>query len=928
MNHFIKNKIAILLVLLPCLSFSQTGKIAGLIIDKTTQETLIGVNVTIDGTTTGATSDIDGKYEVVNLAPGSYKLIFSYIGYADKAVENVVVKADETTTVNTNLALADNELSEVQVVDFKKTNSETAVLLEMKNATQITSGISAQQIQKTADRDAAQVVRRIPGVSIQSNFINIRGLNQRYNNVLLHNAMAPSMETDVKSFAFDIIPSAQLDRIIVLKSPSADVVGEFAGGMVKIFTKSFPDNNFVDVSYGNTFRVGTTFKPFYNQKQGSLFYLANDPKNNLPKSFPSNVNAVALQDQVNLGKELNNNWTAQKLASIPDQRIGISFGRRISTDKLLIGMITSINYSISKQSYQIFRADYNLYDKINNQQDPKYNYNDEQYNNNVRLGLLHNWAFKFKSNTIEFKNIFNSNGLSQYTHRSGTDFANDLTVDNHAFYNSYKGIYAGQLLGKHQIKSEKNAIDWVVGYSRAYKKEPDFKRYSSTLNTATNTYEINVLPTSINPNALGRFFSNMNENIITVAVNSTNKILKSTDKNIIPSINGGVYAEYKDREFKARLLGFKRTNFDNFNYDYAAHGIEYLMQQINTTDGIKLGEQTRSYDSYKANNLIAAAYVNSEIAIKNKVRIIAGFRYEYSKQQLNSGTSTDLVKVNNVKNAYLPSVNISYNITAKMLVRAAYGMSVNRPEFREIAPFAFDDFYTRYTIEGNPNLKNATVHNADVKWEYYPSNGEVISVSAFYKKFLNPIESKAVVGTSGSTFSFANAYQSDVAGVEVEFKKSFVNSKNYFFKHLGLMANASYIYSKVNLGKENIGQSDNRPLQGQSPYSINAGIFFEDKELGLQANLLYNVIGKRIAFVGTDDNPDIYEMSRHVLDFNIQYRFKKNVELSLSANDLINQPFLFLQDGNQDKKWNRKTDQVFQKYQPGQTISIGIKYNF
>jgi outer membrane receptor protein involved in Fe transport len=263
-----------------------------------------------------------------------------------------------------------------------------------------------------------------------------------------------------------------------------------------------------------------------------------------------------------------------------------------------------------------------------------------------------------------------------------------------------------------------------------------------------------------------------------------------------------------------------------------------------------------------------------------------------------------------------------------MLVRAAYGMSVNRPEFREIAPFAFDDFYTRYTIEGNPNLKNATVHNADIKYEFYPSNGEVISVSAFYKKFLNPIESKAVVGTSGSTFSFANAYQSDVAGVEIEFKKSFTTAKNYFIQHLGLMANASYIYSKVNLGKENVGQSDNRPLQGQSPYSINAGIFFEDKELGLQANLLYNVIGKRIAFVGTDDNPDIYEMSRHILDFNIQYRFKKNVELSLSANDLINQPILFLQDGNRDKKWNRNSDQVFQKYQPGQTISLGVKYNF
>jgi TonB-dependent receptor len=471
-------------------------------------------------------------------------------------------------------------------------------------------------------------------------------------------------------------------------------------------------------------------------------------------------------------------------------------------------------------------------------------------------------------------------------------------------------------------------MDWVVGYSRAYKKEPDFRRYTSTLNTANNTYEINVLPTSINPNNLGRFYSKMDENIVTVGLNSVNKIIKNADKGFIPSINGGVYAEYKNRDFNARVLGFKRADLELFDYNLTTQGIDYLLQNINTTNGIKLGEQTRSYDSYKANSLIAAGYVNSEFSIKSMIRIIAGLRYEYSNQQLTSGTQTDLIQVKNIKNAFLPSVNISYNITQKMLVRAAYGMSVNRPEFREIAPFAFDDFYTRYTIEGNPNLKNATVHNMDVKWEYYPSNGEIISVSAFYKKFLNPIESRAVVGTSGSTFSFANAYQSNVAGIELEVKKSFSTKENYFIKHLGVLVNASYIYSKVDLGKENVGQSNNRPLQGQSPYSINGGIFFEDKELGLQANLLYNVIGKRIAFVGTDDNPDIYEMPRHTLDFNLQYRFKKNVELSLSANDLVNQSILFIQDGNRDKKWDRKSDQIFQQYKPGQTISLGVKYNF
>ncbi|MCB0507450.1 MAG: TonB-dependent receptor [Bacteroidetes bacterium] len=916
------------LLLLPICGIAQNGKISGTIIDKTTIETLIGVNISIDSSTAGAITDLEGNYEISDIVPGIYKINFSYIGYASKTVENVVVIANTTTQINVDLDVAQNELTEVQIVDVRKTNSEAAVLLEMKNAAQITSGISAQQIKKTADGNAAQVVKRIPGISIQSNFINIRGLNPRYNNVLLHNAIAPSMETDVKSFSFDIIPSAQLDRIIVLKSPSANTVGEFAGGIVKIFTKSFPDNNFVDVSYGTTFRIGTTFKPFYNQKNGALFYLANDNKNNLPSNFPKNINGLSLQERVDAGNQLNKNWTAQKIASIPDQKIGISFGRRISTDKLLIGMITSLNYSISKQHYSIFRADYDIYDFANDKQNPKYNFKDEQYNNTVNLGILHNWAFKFKSNTIEFKNIFNSNALSQYTHRTGKDFANDLTMDNHALYNAYRGIYASQLLGKHAIKSEYTNIDWVVGYSRAYNKEPDFKRYTSTLNTTTNQYEINVLPTYVNPNNLGRFFSKMQENIVTAAINASHKFTKIADKGFIATVSGGVYTEYKNRNFNARILGYQRSTFDGFDNNLSIMGIDVLMQHINTTDGIKLGEHTRAFDSYKASNIVNAAYVNTEFSIKNKVNIIAGLRYEFSNQQLTSGTSTNLVQVNNRKHVYLPSLNINYNITSKIVVRAAYGMSVNRPEFREIAPFAYDDFYTRYTIEGNPDLKNASIHNTDIKFEYYPSNGEIISISAFYKKFLNPIEAKAVVGTSGSTFSYANAHQADVAGVEIEVKKKFEHAKNYFFKHFGLMANASYIYSKVNLGDEKIGQSNNRPLQGQSPFSVNAGIFFEDSELGLQANILYNVIGKRIVFVGTDDNPDIYEMPRHILDFNIQYRFKKNVELSFAAHDLINQSILLIQDGNRDKKWSRTNDQIFQQYKKGQTISLGIKYNF
>lgn len=925
----IKKTIFTISLVVMCASlFAQKGKISGLIIDKSTQETLIGVNVSIDSSTLGATSDMDGKYEIADLEPGKYTIVFSYIGYADKKISNVDVKADAVTELNVNLEIGSKELSEVEIVDFKKTNTETAVLLEMKNSNQIASGVSSQQITKTADKDAAQVVKRIPGVTVQGNYINIRGLNQRYNNVLLHNVIAPSVETDIKSFAFDIIPSAQLDRIIVLKSPSAEVTGDFAGGIVKIYTKSLPDSNYVSVSYNTTFRVGTSFKPFYAQKSGALFYLGYDTKNKLPNNFPKDISDVAKADIENVAEQLNNNWTAKKMAAIPDQSIGLTFANRFSKNKALIGVITAINYNLSKQTNAIQRNDYNQFDFINNKPDAIYSYTDMQYTNTTRIGVLHNWAFKIGSkHLIEFKNLFNTNSSTIYTNRIGDNFANGFKVNNYALYNVNKGVFATQVMSKHNINSDINTIDWVVGYSRAYKNEPDFKRYTTSYNETTKKYEIYVDPSAVNATQLGRFYADLNENMYTAGVNSINKFGYNVKRKVVATVSVGTNFEYKNRDFSARNIGYKRSKVDDFDFNIIQNGIENLMtnENINNTTGIKIGEQTRENDSYKANTILSGTYANAEINIKQQLRIVAGFRFEYFQQNL--ATPLGTTKVQNTKLSYLPSVNISYNITPKIVIRGAYGMSVNRPEFREIAPFAFDDFYTGYAIIGNTELKNCSIHNTDVKFEYYPTNSEIISASFFYKKFINPIESKAIIGAARE-FTFVNAASANVYGVEVEIKKNFAGSKNSFFQHFGVMANATYVYSKINLGKEAVGQSNNRPLQGQAPYSINSGMFYENKDLGLQVNLLYNVVGKRIVYVGTDDYPDIYEMPRHTLDFNAAYKFKKGIELNLSLKDLVNQDVLLIQDGNGDKKWNKKTDQIFQKYKPGQTISVGVKYTF
>jgi len=929
MNTFFKHTLMALSILLPFFGLAQTGKISGLIIDKTTQETLIGVNISVAGSTQGATTDMEGKYEIADLTPGVYTLVFTYIGYADKNVENVEVKAGETVTLNVSLDLATNELAEVQVMDFKKTNTETAVLLEMKNANQIASGISSQQIGKTTDRDAAQVVKRIPGVLVSGNFINIRGLNQRYNNVLLHNAIAPSVETDIKSFSFDIIPSSQLDRIIILKSPSADVPGDFAGGMVKIYTKNLPDSNFYQVGYSTTIRTGTTFKPFYQQKTGAASYVGIDNYSRLPKAFPkslTDVEGTALQEA---GRSLNNNWTADKTASIPDQRIAFTKGTRIQIKKGIIGNITAINYSLTKQTNEVERADFEDYNFTENKPTYRYKYTDMQYNQAVKIGLLHNWAFKLPKIYLQFQNLLNVNASSQYVHRTGQDFSNGISADNGSFNQLYKGIYSTQITAKQDIKKDISSLDWMVGYNYSYRNQPDYRIFAQDVDTATGKRSLRIQTGSATPEVLGRFFSKMKENDASASLSYTHKFIASKH-NVISTFSAGAFADYKSRAFNARNMGFIVSNISLFDVSLRDKTIQELFQpeNINNTTGIKLDEQTNKSDSYTADNLQAAAFANYEVAINSKLRMDVGLRYEYNLQQLHSFTFTnDAVKVKKPQHAVLPSVNIGYNFTKKMIVRAAYGMSTNRPEFREIAPFGYYDFNISYVIKGNPNLKNCMIHNVDVKWEYYPSNGEVINVAAFYKRFDNPIE-MFTRDLGNRTFSFQNAKKADIYGIEIEARKNFTRATN-FLKDFGVVANASYIRSRVHLDStQAIGQSNNRPLQGQAPYVVNAGIFYANKEKGVQFNIMYNVTGKRIVYVGAQNYPDIYELPRHTLDFNASYLFKKGVEISFGAQDLVNQKSILVQDGNDDGKIDKKNDQIFQQFKPGTQFSFGVKYTF
>lgn len=912
--------------------FAQTGKISGVIIDKDTKEELIGATVLVEGTSVGVATDIDGSF-TISIAPGNYKLRVSYIGYDTKVIEDVTVKVNETTTLNIVLSESVGELEMVEVVAFAKTNTEASVMLEIKQTDQMASGISAQQISRSLDRDAAQVVRRVPGVTLIGNFINIRGLNPRYNNVLLHNAIAPSLETDIKSFSFDIIPSGQIDRLIILKSPSADMPGDFAGGVVKLYTKSIPNENFYSFQYITSFRTGTTFNDFFQAKHGGLFNLGFDNYHALPSAFPKNLRVSSAGELIAAGRSLNNDWVANQVTAVPDQRFSYTMGHRIQTKRSLIGETTAISYSNTRSIFNVNRRDFNAYDVINDKPSTIYEFEDAQYNTNVRLGIIHNWTFRLKGgNVIDFKNLANFNAISQYIYRGGEHFEFNYLPANHSFDQIFRGIYSSQLMGKHDVLESAATINWLAGFGYTYRNQPDYKRYRSDRDTSNNTVQLFIPVGNAQPNFLGRFYSEMNEYVATANVNFSYRIGYKKSRNVIPTLSVGTYLEYKDRSFAARNIGFIRS--PQFDINLLNATIEELFQpeNINTTTGVILDEQSNPSDSYTANNLLASTYMKMELPV-NQFKLVGGVRYEYFLQRLNSSSLTgDPIEVNRPNNFILPSVNMSYAFNkSKMLVRGSYGISVNNPEFREMAPFGFYDFNYNFTFAGNPNIVSSKIHNAELKWEYYPDPADVINFSIFYKRFINPIEIVVVPGSgSGGAkfFSFSNADYANLYGVEIEIKKSFTDAASNFWRKFGVMFNGAYLNSKVFLGEAAVGQSDNRPLQGQSPYLVNAGIFFGDNEKKYQINVLYNVAGEKIMFVGFQDYPDIYEMPRHTLDISASYMFPKRVELSFGVADILNYEVLWLQDGNNNGKLERKTDQQIQRFRPGSVVSLGLKYNF
>jgi hypothetical protein len=901
--------------------------IKGTVSDRKHNEPLTGAAILVEGTTTGTTADIDGNFEI-KIAPGKYTLIVSYVSYSTRKITDVIVTSIQPTFINIDMEEASMELESVQVVARMKTDTDLSMLRSVRTSMQVVSGISSQQIGKTLDRDASEVVKRVPGVTIQDNrFIIVRGLNQRYNNVWLNNAATPSSETDVKAFSFDAIPSNMIDNLLIYKTGTAENAAEATGGFIKITTKNIPDENFLHIEYGIAYNDKTTFSDMQLLNLRSMDLLGiGSYQRDIPTNFPVNINEISAVKRDAAALQLSSHWVAQPLTALPNQKFSFALGKKWNLNLgSRLGTMTSVSYSNTYSTRDnMLNYMYERYDEVNDTPIYLYRYISDIYSRDFKIGILHNWSYQNAEGTrLEFKNLLNQIGIDKTANAEGW---NNYRMSNFQYFSnqySARTTYSGQLSGNHKIKNlEGNLLDWNFGLAYANRLEPD-RQNRSNKEISPGVYEY-VLPDVPSINELGRLYMKNHEFVTTAALNREKQVnllgLQST-------LKAGLYNEFKTRNFSERSITYRNAygSLNTTAINQLPFETLFTESYLGTGKVISADEQTNIANTYTAQNMLSAGYL-SLVLPAGKFNLNAGIRAEYNRLMLQGYYHASApVKVDNPEFDFFPSLNTSYNINDKSLFRLAYSKSINRPEFREIAPLTYYDFSEKNSVVGNPNLKVANIQNIDLRFEHYPTPGETFTFAAFYKHFRNPIEMVSI--GQGSLFSFDNAKGATDIGMEIELKKSlaFIGLKD-----LNINLNASLISSTVEF--EDQETERNRALQGQSPYVVNIGLYYQPEEKGLSASLMYNVTGERILVAaqlnqGIVEVPDIYEMPRHVVDFTFNKKLSKQIELKFGIKDLLaqdhttQQTYEYQQDGI-----DKTTTLINKRYNSGRTWSLGINW--
>lgn len=960
-------------------SIAQKGNIRGTVIDDATGEALFGVTVVVAGTTTGAVSDFDGKFDI-SLDPGTYTIQVSFVSYATVTISEIVVNPDQVSIID-QIPLKEDvqQLEEIVITAEVIKNTEEALLTVKRKSVNVMDGISSVSFRKMGDSDAASAVKRVTGVSIEGGkYVYVRGLGDRYTKSILNGVDIPGLDPDRNTLQMDIFPTNVIDNIMILKSFSAELPADFVGGLVDIQLKDFPEQKKFSVAASLGYNPNMHFQSnFLTYNTGGTDFLGfDDGTRAIPQGdyeLAPNYGSVVGRPESPQGQEyqsilsqFNPNLGAIRDNNGMDYTFGISYGDQYAVgDDNRLGFNVSFTYKNKREYLENVvygRWGLNQQDPSDFEMDRREFQQGDQGAINVLMGGTVGLAYKTQKSKYRFNFLHLQNGESKAGLYSyvGSDQGSEFDGIQTNLEYSQRSLSNILFAGTHYNGDGTWQIDWKLSPTRSSLDDPDIR--FTRLRTDNGLWQTGT--ESGLPERIWRFLEEYNV-VSKVDAKREHQLFSRGAK-----LRFGANYTFKYRDYD--INGFQinprsvdlNTGYPTPPQDGTIPDPQFIpTEEIFAPDnlwptdargfeGTTYGAQWLPVNPNKYQSIINnfALYASEEAQITTNFKAILGVRMEkyqqrYSGQnQLGTIILRDSVVIDKLD--LFPTLNLIYALNERNNLRFSFSRTTARPSFKE-ASFAeiLDPITGRTFIGGffedrdnstgevvwDGKLTTTYINNIDLRWEIFRSKGQTYSLGGFYKSFQDPIEivQYAVIQNS---FQPRNVGFGQVLGVEFEFRQNLLYKGPHSLSTVGNitvtessieMSDTEY-NSRVANAREGQTIDRRRQMAGQAPYIFNVGLAYEGFENGLEAGIYYNVQGETLRYVGITDRPDIFSVPFNSLNLTASYKFGSTdqMRIALRVTNLLDD------DREEVFKSFNAQDQIFGFYRPRTEFSVGFKYDF
>ncbi|MCK6608407.1 MAG: carboxypeptidase-like regulatory domain-containing protein [Flavobacterium sp.] len=904
--------------------FAQNGTVTGTILDKEfNNEPLPFANIVIKGTKQGTSTDENGKYSI-SLKPGNYTIVIGYLGYETKEIP-FTIKANEKKVINHTLEASGVQLADIEIIQVVSKEKESALLQEQQKAVEIKQSIGAEEISKKGIGDVAAAVAKTSGISKQegSSDIFVRGLGDRYNSTTMNGLPLPSNNPSTKNMSLDVFSTDIVEYIGIDKTYNFKNYGDFAGANVDIVSKTYKGSGMIE--------VGSGINANSNAISQNKFYLQDGP------NFHGFSNESIPNNPLN-GYNFTTSWDKQ--AATP---IGSSFYLR-GGDSYSVGSNGKLSFFLNAS----FDNSYNYKEgarrgSVNTQGIAVKDLFRKAYEYQTSSNAMANINYKINSNhNIKWNSMYINSTSQKHEEFTGIIDAFDAPGNGYVSRSTFDrtSLLINQLLGNHTLGNRIN-FDWGISYNMMTNVIPD--RMQNTFVALDNNNPSSPLIVSdLNKSDNHRYFQEMTDDEVAGNFTLSYKFGKTADDKYKGKFIAGYSARYKEINFDATQFNFDilppnvtlpiidLNNIDGF---FNQNGIDLGYYNIVTFRGGLSSPNALDPQNYNGQQIISAGFGAIEYQFTPKLFVIAGFRSEYIIQDIFYSTSLKTGKKLTDTMEYLPSLTAKYEINEKQNIKLAASKTYTLPQFKERAPFLFEEVGQSYF--GNENLYNSTDYNFDLKWEMFPKNGEVISFTGFGKYIQNPIN-QVTVASATNDISWVNSGEKAIGlGIEGEWRKNIISRENNTTgekTNLGFGLNVSYLFTNQDLDTEKVinenpgisvafTNQDSR-LTGASDLLVNSDISFNKEfknDKSLTATLAGGYFSDRIYALGVTGKGDLVDSEVITLDFILKYNVSKNIGFGFSAKNLTDPTIERTQDIQ---------NVVVDSYKKGRNFSISMKYSF